>query len=63
MKQIDEDMVLFATSIAMELAKGLNEHEIEDLRNLVNQISCSLSTLIHCRCSWQRRQEANNKKL
>ena len=53
----DEENVLLATAIAMELAKGLNEHEIEDLRNLVNQISCSLSSLLHCRCSWQRKQE------
>ena len=45
----DEEMVLFATSIAMELAKGLDMKELEELRNLVNQISCSISTLINCR--------------
>lgn len=47
----DEELVLLATSIAMELAKGKTEEEIEDLRNLVNQISCSLSSLLHCRCN------------
>ena len=45
----DEEMVLLATSIAMELAKGLDMKELEELRNLVNQISCSISTLINCR--------------
>ena len=44
----DEEMVLLATSIAMELAKGLDVKELEQLRNLVNQISCSISTLINC---------------
>lgn len=42
----DEQLVLFATSIAMQLAKDLDLDELEDLRCLVNQISCSLSTLI-----------------
>ncbi len=42
----DEELVLFATSIAMELARGLTIEELEDLRCLVNQVSCSLSTLI-----------------
>lgn len=42
----DEELVLFATTIAMELAKGLTLEELEDLRSLVNQVSCSLSTLI-----------------
>ena len=46
MKQNDEEMVLFATSIAMQLAKGLDEEEIEQLRCLLNQIICSLSTLV-----------------
>ena len=45
----DEELVLLATSIAMELAKGLDTKEIEQLRNLVNQVSCSLSALINCR--------------
>lgn len=43
----DEDLVLLATTIAMELAKGLSIEELEDLRNLVNQVSCSLTTLIN----------------
>ena len=46
MKQNDEEMVLFATSIAMQLAKGLDEEEIEQLLCLLNQIICSLSTLV-----------------
>ena len=47
----DEEKVMLATAIAMELAKGCNEKEIEELRNLVNQISCSLGSLLHCRCN------------
>ncbi len=46
MKCTDEEMILLATSIAMELARGLNVEELEDLRNFVNQISCSVSNLI-----------------
>ncbi|MBP3619252.1 MAG: hypothetical protein J6J24_01180 [Clostridia bacterium] len=49
MEKIDEELVLLATTIAMQLAKGLTKEEIEQLRNLVNQISCSLSTLTNCR--------------
>ena len=49
MAQTNEELVLFATSIAMELAKGLDMQQLEELRNLINQISCSLSTLINCR--------------
>lgn len=47
----EEKMILFATSIAMQLAKGLDEQELESLRNLINQISCSLTNLVvqrHC---------------
>lgn len=57
----DEELVLLATTIAMELAKGKSQEEIEDLRNLVNQISCSLTSLLHCRCSPHRHLE-NLKK-
>lgn len=46
MKCNDEEMVLFATAIAMELARGKSIQEIGEIRNLVNQISCSLNTLI-----------------
>lgn len=53
----DEELVLLATSIAMELAKNLNEEEIIELRNLINQISCSLSTLVGCREGSKRRFE------
>ena len=42
----DEEMVMFATSVAMQLAKGLDEEEIEELRCLLNQIMCSLATLV-----------------
>ena len=47
----NEEKVLLATSIAVELAKGLSVEEIEDLRNLINQISCSLSTILNCNYS------------
>lgn len=46
MKCKDEEMIMLATAIAMELARGLNVEELEDLRNFVNQISCSVSNLI-----------------
>lgn len=49
----DEEMVLFATSVAMKLAEGLDCQQIEELRNLINQISCSLTTLINCRYKHQ----------
>lgn len=51
MERNDEEMVLFATSIAMQLAKGLSIEELEDLRCLINQVACSLSTLIANRCN------------
>lgn len=47
MARNEEELVLFATSVAMELAKGLDVEELDELRNLINQISCSLSTLIN----------------
>lgn len=56
----DEELVLLATSIAMELAKDMSEDEIVDLRNLINQISCSLTTLIGCRVGSKRNY--NNQK-
>ncbi len=42
----EEELIIFATSIAMELSKGLSVDELEDLRCIINQISCSISTLI-----------------
>lgn len=52
----EENLVLFATSIAMELSKGLSVEELEDLRCLVNQISCSIGTLISSKMCAQKRQ-------
>ena len=60
MKRKDEELVLLATSIAMQLAQGLTLDELEDLRCLVNQVSCSLSTLISNKYNCLKRQ--NNKK-
>jgi len=42
----DEEKVLFATAIAMQLECGMSETEICDLIRLVNQVSCSLSNLL-----------------
>ena len=53
----DEELVLLATAIAMELAKGLDMEQIEQLRNLVNQISCSLSSLINCRFQHRKKEK------
>ncbi len=57
MSQREEKMVLFATSIAMELAKNLDLDELEDLRALINQISCSLTTLINARCNSKKKHD------
>ncbi len=43
----DEEKVLLATSIAMELAKDLDETQICELISFVGQISCSLSSLLN----------------
>ena len=43
----EDDQVLLATSIAMELAKDLDVNGLCDLIGFVNQISCSLSTLLN----------------
>ena len=61
MSQREEKMVLFATSIAMELAKDLDLDELEDLRALINQISCSLTTLINSRYNFQKRHDRFRK--
>lgn len=49
MKGTDEQLVLFATSIAMELAKNLSIDEILQLQALLGQISFSLTTLVGCK--------------
>ena len=46
MARSEEELILLATSIAMQLAEGLTLDELEDLRFLLNQISCSVSSLI-----------------
>lgn len=56
----DEELVLMATTIAMQLAKGLDVEELEDLRNLVNQVSCSLTTLINNKYSFLKRRNKLN---
>lgn len=43
----EEDEILLATSIAMELAKGLDGKQLCELIGMVNQISCSLSGLLN----------------
>ena len=58
----EEELVLLATSIAMELARGLSLPELEDLRNLVNQVSYSLTTLINNKYGMQKRKQQPNIK-
>ena len=53
----EEELILLATSIAMELARGLELGELEDLRNLVNQVSCSLTTLINSKYNVLKRKK------
>lgn len=57
MRQTDEDLVLFATSIAMQLAKGLSAEEIGQLQCLLGQISCSLNTLVGCKRNKKSRKD------
>ncbi len=45
----DEERILLATSIAMEIAKDLDEKQIIELLNFIGQISCSLSSLLGCK--------------
>lgn len=56
----DEELVLLATTIAMELAKGLSVEELEDLRNLVNQVSCSLTTLLNNKYNFLKKKNKIN---
>ncbi len=58
----EEQMVLFATSIAMELGKGLSLEELEDLKILINQIQCSLCTLIASKCNTKNRFNKKDDK-
>ena len=53
----EEELILLATSIAMELALELELDELEDLRNLVNQVSCSLTTLINSKYNVLKRKK------
>lgn len=42
----EEEMLLFSTTIATQLTKGLSLSELEDLKILVGQIQCSICNLI-----------------
>lgn len=42
----DEEEVVFATTIAMSLACGLEERQLCDLIRFVNQVLCSLNNLL-----------------
>lgn len=44
-----EDLITLATFIAMELSRGKTVEEIREMRDLVNQVACSLNTLLSCR--------------
>ncbi|MGN1201624.1 MAG: hypothetical protein ACI4R8_05180 [Candidatus Caccovivens sp.] len=57
----EEEMILFATSIAMELGKGLSLEELEDLKALINQIQCSLVNLIVSKYNTRNRLTKNDK--
>ena len=57
MRDRDEELILLATSIAMELSRGLDIEELEDLRNFFNQISCSISNLITRRYCVSKRKK------
>ena len=56
----EEERILFVTSIAMEMAKGLDIEELEDLRNLINQISCSLTNLICHKVQGTKKKQKTN---
>jgi hypothetical protein len=59
MKDGDEKMILLATSIAMELSSGLDMEQLEDLRTLINQISCSLNNLIYRKSNQNSRNRSH----
>lgn len=42
-------MIVLATYIAMELSKDKSFDEVRELRDLVNQVGCSLTTLLSCK--------------
>ena len=56
----EEKLVLFATSIATQLACGLSVEELEDLRCLVNHIGCSISTIISLKCNREKKKSKCN---
>ncbi|MBQ8844757.1 MAG: hypothetical protein IJ008_01925 [Clostridia bacterium] len=41
-----EDIILIASALATQLSKGKTIREIIKIRSIVNQISCTLSTII-----------------
>lgn len=46
MKHNDEELIVWATSLAMQLSKGLSVEELDTLRMFFNQMCCSISSLI-----------------
>lgn len=44
-----EDLILLATYIAMELSRDKDFDDIILMRDLCNQICCSLSNLLNCK--------------
>lgn len=55
MRRTEEELVLLATAIAMELARGLDSDEINELCTLINQILCSLGNLTNCKNNRKKR--------
>jgi len=43
----DEELIVLATTLAMQLAKGLTGEELDSLRMFLNQMCCSISSLIN----------------
>ena len=41
-----EELILLASTIAVELSKGKDIRELKRIRSLINQISCTLTTII-----------------
>ncbi|MBE7075561.1 MAG: hypothetical protein E7375_00635 [Clostridiales bacterium] len=46
MKNNESEIVLLASSFAMQLTKGLSLEELEDLKIFLNQVCCSVNSLI-----------------
>lgn len=58
----EEKLVLFATTIVLQLARGCDFEDLEDLRIVINQMSSTINSLIASCYSSQKRKNKNQSK-